>query len=209
MFYRPNHDAHGLKRNPFKALVAPRPIAWVSTLDGAGRPNLAPFSFFNAVAEAPMILMFAAYGKKAQEPLEKDTLRNVLETEEFVINVVPYALRDQMNATSAPYGAGEDEFEKAGLTKGQTFEVRAPRVAESPVSFECRFLTRTDLPSTDPTYTNGAVFGEVVGVHISDAVIQDGMVDITRYKPIARLGYMDYAVVDEVFTMPRPTMVER
>lgn len=209
MFYRPVVEAHGLKHNPFKALVAPRPIAWVSTVDGAGRVNLAPFSFFNGVAEAPPILMFAAYGKKAQEPLDKDTLRNVLETREFVINLVTYDLREAMNITAAPFAAGEDEFERAGLTKAASREVAPPRVAESPVAFECRFLTRTELPSTDPGYTNGAVFGEVVGIHIDDAVIRDGMVDVTLYRPLARLGYMDYTAVSEVFSMPRPTVAPK
>ena len=204
MFYRPSVEPHGLKHNPFKALVAPRPIAWVSTVDGAGRVNLAPFSFFNGVAEAPPILMFAAYGKKAQEPLDKDTLRNVLETREFVVSIVPFALKEAMNLTSAALAAGEDEFDAAGLTKARSREVAPPRVAESPVAFECKFLTRTELPSSDPNYSNGAVFGEVVGIHIDDAVIVDGMVDVTRYRPLARLGYMDYTSVEAVFSMPRP-----
>ncbi|MBX2853440.1 MAG: flavin reductase family protein [Rhodobacteraceae bacterium] len=204
MFYRPRDNDHGLKHNPFKALVAPRPIAWVSTLDSQGRANLAPFSFFNAVAEAPPILMFAAYGKKALEPLEKDTPRNVLETGEFVVNVVPAALKGQMNTSAAAYPAGVDEFEAADLTKADSLIVAPPRVAQSPVAFECKFLTRVELPSTNPAYVNGAIFGEVVGVHIADEVIADGRVDVTQYQPLARLGYMDYAVVDETFSMPRP-----
>ncbi|MEL6280644.1 MAG: flavin reductase family protein [Pseudomonadota bacterium] len=207
MFYRPAHDPHGLAHNPFKALVAPRPIAWVSTLDADGRANLAPFSFFNAVSEAPQILMFAAYGKKPAEDLNKDTLRNVLETREFVINVAPLALKDAMNASAAPYPAGVDEYERAGLTKAACEIVQPPRVAESPVAFECRFMQRVELPSPDPDYTNGLVLGEVVGIHIDDSVIKDGKIDIKSYKPLARLGYMDYAAISETFSMPRPQAV--
>ena len=204
MFYRPRDNDHGLKHNPFKALVAPRPIAWISTLDSQGRANLAPFSFFNAAAEAPPVLMFAAYGKKALEPLDKDTPRNVLETGEFVVNIVPAALKDQMNISAAAYPAGTDEFEAAGLTKAGSLMVAPPRVAQSPVAFECKFLTRVELPSSNPDYANGAIFGEVVGVHIGDEVIVEGKVDVTRYQPLARLGYMDYAAVAETFSMPRP-----
>lgn len=205
MYYRPMVEPHGLAHNPFKALVAPRPIAWVSTLDSAGRANLAPFSFFNAVAESPPILMFAAYGKKQSEPTEKDTPRNVIETGEFVVNIVPYALREAMNITAGPYAADVDEFEKAGLIKAPSREIKPPRVQDSPVSFECQFLTRTKLPSADPAYENGAIFGQVVGINIDDAVIKDGMVDIRLIRPLCRLGYMDYTSVVDVFDMPRPT----
>lgn len=205
MFYRPMIDGHGLRHNPFKALVSPRPIAWVSTLDSQGRPNLAPYSYFNAVAEAPPIVMIGPGGKKLEEPVEKDTLRNILETREFVVNIVPYALKDAMNTTAAPYAAGVDEYEAAGLEKAACELVAPPRVAASPVALECRFLTRVELPTANPEHSNNAVFGEVVGVHIDPDVIIEGKVDVTRYRPLARLGYMEYAVVNEVFTMPRPT----
>lgn len=208
MFYRPEIDPHGLKRNPFKALVAPRPIAWVATRDAEGRANLAPFSFFNAVADAPPILMIAAYGRKPAEPVEKDTVRNILATREFSVSVTPLALKDEMNQSSAAYAVGVDEFEQAGLAPAACVEIAPPRVAASPVAFECRFLTRTELPSTDPNTVNGAIFGQVVGVHIDDAVIVDGLVDVTRYQPLARLGYMDYTAVTEVFSMERPTAPE-
>ncbi|MEO1291421.1 MAG: flavin reductase family protein [Pseudomonadota bacterium] len=208
MFYRPATEPHGLRHNPFKALVAPRPIAWVSSVDANGVVNLAPFSFFNAVSEAPPILMFAAYGKKAGLAEEKDTLTNVLTTKEFVINIVPLALKDQMNTSAAPFPAEVDEFEAAGLTKAESSTVAPPRVAESPVTFECRFLTRTKLPSTRDDIDNGAVFGEVTGIHIADDVIVDGIVDVTLYKPLARLGYMQYTAVETAFDMPRPTTPE-
>ncbi|MEO1328829.1 MAG: flavin reductase family protein [Pseudomonadota bacterium] len=205
MFYRPGLDQHGLAHNPFKALVSPRPIAWVSTIDADGRANLAPFSFFNAVAEAPPILMIAPYGAPPEKSEGPDTLRNILETKEFVIHATPYALRDQMNVTAAQYPHGVDEFEAAGLTKAGSEIVKPPRIAEAPIAFECAFLTRTELPSERETMKNGAVFGQVVGIHIDDAVIVDGKVDVTRFRPLARLGYMDYASVDAVFDMPRPT----
>ena len=213
MFYRPADGRAGLQEaglahDPIKALVAPRPIAWVSTLDAAGRANLAPFSFFNLVAEAPPIVMFAPYGRKPEEDLEKDTLRNVLATEEFVVNVAPKRLKEAMNLTSAPFLAGEDEFAAAGLTPAPSREVGPPRVGESPIALECRLLFRTPLPSTRPDIENGVVFGEVLGVHIDDALVSEGKVDITAVAPLARLGYLDYAAVEEVFAMPRPARPE-
>ncbi len=208
MFYRPGHDDHGLAHNPFKALVSPRPIAWVSTVDAAGRANLAPFSFFNAVAEAPPILMIAPYGSKAGETDGPDTLANILETEAFVVNVVPLALKDAMNLSAAQFPRGVDEFQAAGLEKAPCEIVAPPRVAASPVAFECALHQWLELPSSNPAMRNGAVFGRVVGVHVDPSVIRDGRVDVTLYKPLARLGYMDYAAVESVFEMPRPTKPE-
>lgn len=208
MFYQPDPEAPrpaGLSHNPFKALVAPRPIGWISTVDADGRPNLAPYSFFNAVADAPPIVMFASNGAR---PVAggglKDTASNAAATGAFVVNVATYALRDAMNASSAPLAAGEDEFAHAGLTPAPSRVVAPPRVAESPAALECRVLKRIDLPTTDPARPNVVTFGEVVGVHIADDAIVDGRVDVGRYRPIARLGYMDYAVVDAVFGLDRP-----
>lgn len=204
MFYRPGLDDHGLPLDPFKALVVPRPIAWVSTLDAAGRANLAPFSYFNAVGAAPPVVMFAPSGPKAGRDERKDTLANVLETGEFVVNLVNWELRDAMNVTSCPFPAGEDEFDKAGLEKASSHVVAPPRVARAPAALECRFLTRTPLPSDDPDWDNGAIFGQVVGVHIRDDLLRDGRVDAALFQPVARLGYSDYAVVRETFRMARP-----
>ncbi|MCI4661587.1 MAG: flavin reductase family protein [Neomegalonema sp.] len=207
MFYRPGIDNHGLPHNPLKALIAPRPIAWVSTLSPGGVPNLAPFSFFNGVSEAPPIVMLAAYGFKAGTKDLKDTPSNILASGEFVVHSVPYALRDEMNASAAPYPAGVDEFEAVGLEKAPCELIAAPRIKAAPMALECRYLTRTVLPSTDPAYENAVIFGEVVGIHIDEAVLRDGMVDVTLYRPLARLGYMDYASTDAVFQMPRPMAV--
>ncbi|MBP7000532.1 flavin reductase family protein [Amaricoccus sp.] len=200
MFYRPGLDPHGLPHNPFKALVAPRPIGWISTLDARGRANLAPYSFFNAIAETPPMVMYASTGRKAGRDEAKDTVTNIRATGEFVANIVPWGLREAMNASSASLAAGVDEFAHAGLTPAPCRVVAAPRVAEAPASLECRAWKILDLPGAG----NTLVIGEVVGVHIDDAVLVDGMVDVTLYAPLARLGYRDYAAVRETFPMTRP-----
>ncbi len=209
MFYRPEARPDSLSFNPFKALVAPRPIAWVSSRDAEGRVNLAPFSYFNAVHDAPPILMIAPNGRKPDghgaEGEVKDTLRNILDTEEFVVSLVGRDQADAMNLSSAGFPHGTDEFEAAGVEKAPSMLVKPPRVASSPAAFECRLLTRVAFPTDDPAEEAGAVFGQVVGVHIDDAVIVDGRVDVTRYQPLARLGYRDYAAVTEVFELARPS----
>lgn len=199
MFYRPGLDPHGLPHNPFKALVAPRPIGWISTLDAEGRRNLAPYSFFNAFSDTPPMVGYASTGAKASGE-RKDTLANIRATGEFVVNIVSYALRDAMNASSAPLPAEADEFVHAGLTPAPCETVRAPRVAEAPAALECRLWRIVDLPGTG----NALALGEVTGIHIDDGVLRDGMVDVTRYNPMARLGYHDYAAVMEVFPLHRP-----
>ena len=205
MFYRPKDNDHGMRRNPFKALVSPRPIAWVSSQDGRGRANLAPFSYFNALNEAPPLLAISVNGVKPTPPHEKDTLRNILETREYAINLVSAALADAMNVSSAQFDAGVDEFEKAGLEKADCVEIAAPRVAASPASFECRLFKHIELPSWVPEARADLLIGEVVGVHIDESVIREGKVDVTTYQPLSRLGYMDYAKVDSVFQIKRPS----
>ncbi len=201
MFYRPGLDPHGLAHNPFKALVAPRPIGWISSIDAEGRANLAPYSFFNAIADTPPMVAYASTGEKGTPSERKDTLANIRATGEFVANVVSFALKDAMNLTSGPYPADADEFALAGLTPAPCRLVAAPRVAEAPAALECRLWRIVDLPGA----ANHLVIGEVVGVHIDPAVVVDGKVDVTRYQPVARLGYRDYAAVTEVFGMIRPT----
>lgn len=208
MFYTPDARPAALTRNPFKALVSPRPIAWVSTVDAEGRANLAPFSYFNAVNDDPPILMIAPHGPKPGDKGagggKPDTLANILATREFVVSLVGRAQADAMNATSAGFPAGADEFEAVGIEKAPCQRVRAPRVAASPAAFECRLITRVALPSNDPHSHVGAIFGEVVGIHIRDDVVRDGHVDVTVWSPLARLGYRDYASVDSVFALGRP-----
>lgn len=200
MFYRPGLDPHGLAHNPFKALVAPRPIGWISSLDVEGRANLAPYSFFNALADSPPLVMYASNGRKNGVDEGKDTLANLRATGEFVVNVVSYALRDAMNLSSGHYPAGEDEFARAGLTPLSCKVVAPPRVAGAPAALECRLWKVIDLPGE----ANAMAIGEVVGVHIDEAVLADGRVDVTRYQPLARLGYRDYAAVRNVFALNRP-----
>jgi len=202
MFYRPG-SAHGLPRNPFNQLVVPRPIGWISSLGADGHVNLAPFSFFNAVAYVPPQVMFATT-EPHREGGSKDSLRNVRETREFVANLATWELREAVNTTSAPAPGGVDEFELAGLTKAPSRVVRPPRVAESPVQLECVLTTTVELPTPDPDDPNTVVFGEVVGIHIADEMIVDGRVDVLRLDPIARLGYDQYTRVTDTFAMTRP-----
>ncbi|MEM9010170.1 MAG: flavin reductase family protein [Pseudomonadota bacterium] len=200
MFYRPGIDAHGLPHNPFGAIVAPRPIGWISTVDDACIANLAPYSFFNAVAYTPPMVMYSSTGAKLGAGERKDTLANIRATGEFVVNIVPEALRDAMNRSAQHAPAGIDEFAAAGLEKAPSTVVGAPRVAGAPAALECTLWQVVELPGGEST----VVFGEVVGIHIDDDAIVDGMVDPTRYRPLARLGYHDYAAVREVFAMRRP-----
>jgi flavin reductase (DIM6/NTAB) family NADH-FMN oxidoreductase RutF len=199
VFYSTDENKHGLKHNPFKALVAPRPIGWISTLSGEGVINLAPYSFFNGVSDVPPFVMFSSAGAK-------DSLRNIEQTGEFVCSLATYALKDQMNKTSAGVGPEIDEMKMAGLTPAASALVKPPRVAESPVALECTHHKTIPLPASETTQHDGyiMVIGRVVGIYVDDSVITDGLVDVTKIRPIARLGYMDYAVVDSVFSMERP-----
>lgn len=198
MFYDAVANTHGLQWDPFKALVSPRPIGWISTVGKSGVVNLAPYSFFNAVSTDPHFVMFSSGGRK-------DSQRNAEETGEFVCSLATYDLRDAMNRTSQHVGPDVDEMALAGLSPAPSTLVAPPRVAESPVAFECKYWRTVDLPGPDGgPGTHAIVLGQVVGVHIDDTVIADGKVDVTRLKPIARLGYGDYAVIDEVFELPRP-----
>lgn len=200
MFYRPMIDDHGLPHNPFKAIVSPRPIGWISTRGTDGSVNLAPYSFFNALADTPPMVMFSSTGAKPETGEVKDSLSNIRETGEFVVNIVSLALKDQMNATSGHYPAGENEFLRGGLTALDCALVAAPRVGEAPASLECRLWRIIELPGE----ANVMAIGEVIGIHIDDAVLHGGRFDVTRYTPLARLGYRDYASVREVFALDRP-----
>ena len=198
MFYDPRTEPHGLAHSPVNALVCPRPIGWVTTLTRAGTVNLAPYSFFNLVSGYPPVVMFSSGPKK-------DSQTNAEDTGEFVYNMATWGLREVMNASSAEFGAGESEPDKLGLEMVPSRAVKPPRVKRSPVHLECRYLKTVDLIGSDGKKNRSSiVIGEVVGIHIDDSLIAGGMVDITRARPIARLGYMDYCVVDEVFEMLRP-----
>jgi len=198
MFYDAVENSHGLPHDPFKALVAPRPIGWISTISKSGQVNLAPYSFFNGVSTDPNIVMFASGG-------HKDSLVNAEETGEFVCSLATYDLRDQMNQTSAALAHGENEMEFANIEAAPSKLVAPPRVAASPVALECKYIQTVEMPIKSKSGTiYHVVFGHVIGVYINDDVIIDGLVDVTKMRPLARLGYHDYSVVDEVFSIARP-----
>lgn len=204
MFYRPS-EGHGLPHDPFKALVVPRPIGWISSLDAEGRANLAPYSFFNGCGDNPPLVMFAQTGRKSRPEPIKDTIANVRATGEFACNVVSEALAEKMNLTSGTYPPEVDEFALAGLTPAPGVAVSVPHVAEAPAVLECRVVRiLDDLPSHAEHMFNVMVIGEVVGVHIRDEILREGRVDYTAFRPVARLGYMDYTTVREVWEMQRP-----
>jgi len=202
MFYEPK-DGHGLPRDPIKACVVPRPIGWISTLSTAGVANLAPFSFSNLVTSSPPMFMFCCNGAHLEGGV-KDSALNAEETGEFVYNMVTWETREAMNKTSASLGRAEDEFEVAGLTKAPSKLVKAPRVAEAPISLECRTWRSVELPAGSTDAHNVMVIGEVIGVHISNEVLEEGLVNIPQIRPFARLGYKDYSVVDKLVTLARP-----
>lgn len=194
---------HGLPHDPFKSCVAPRPIAWVSSIHPDGTVNLAPYSFFNALCSDPPMVMIAFNGYH-QHGGEKDTLYNIKASGEFVVNMVPLALKDAMNDTTANVAHEVDEFELAGLASEASELVKPPRVKQAPIHLECEFFEEIELPCSLPGSINRAIIGSVLGVHIRDEVLVDGLVDLSLIKPLARLGYMQYTAVDELFAMARP-----
>jgi len=198
MFYEVA-KGHGLPHDPFKALVAPRPIGWITTLSAKGETNLSPYSFFNALSDRPHIVGFSSEGMK-------DALAFAEETGEFVCNLATYDLREAMNATSAPLPRGQSELDHAGLTPAPCCLVRPPRVAESPVALECRHLKTVPLDPLDGTARYHLVLGQVVGIHIDDRFLVDGLVDTAAMRPIARAGYRDYFVgtPETRFSITRP-----
>lgn len=202
MFYDARKNDHGFANDPFKALVAPRPIGWISTLSADGKANLAPYSFFNAFAEAPHYVAFGT--GMGRDGRAKHTIANIEATGDFVLNLATCDLREAMNASSAHVPAGTDEFDLAKLTKAACRIVKPPRVAETPVAMECTWFKTIDLPADDGSITNWMVIGRVVGVHIDDRFIADGRVNTAAMKPIARLGYAEYATVNEAWRMRRP-----
>jgi flavin reductase (DIM6/NTAB) family NADH-FMN oxidoreductase RutF len=202
MFYDTRTGQHGLARNPFKACVVPRPIGWISTLSAEGVANLAPYSFFNGVAGEPPMVMFASNGRKPDGP--KDSITNCEATGEFVANMATWDLRDAMNLSSTPAPANLNEMELAGLAMAPSVLVKPPRVEAAPIHLECLHHQTVELPSDDPEGRNAMVIGRVIGIHIDESVLTDGLVDMAKVRPIARLGYMDYTRVDLVFSMLRP-----
>ena len=202
MFYDAAKRDHGLPQDPLKSLIVPRPIGWISSISPEGKVNLAPYSYFNAFAEQPH---YIAYGSGASRSGgNKDTLRNIEETGEFVMNLATYDLREAVNATSAHVPRGTDEFALAGLSKAASRLVKPPRVKESPANFECRLYQIVPLPGDDGEVGNHLVIGRVLGIHIDDRFIVEGRIDTVAMRPLARLGYSEYAAIGESFRMRRP-----
>ncbi len=199
MFYKPE-DGHGLPHNPFNAIVSPRPIGWISTRGADGSENLAPYSFFNAVAYVPPQVMFASTSSKPDRGDTKDSVSNIRDTGVFCVNVVEYAMRDVMNVSSGPWPREVDEFEKAGVERVACETIACSRVANAPANLECKLTQIVTLEGA----ANFAVFGEVVGIHLRDDCLVDGMFDVTTFNPLARLGYRDYTKVSELFSLKRP-----
>lgn len=206
MFYEPKNHDHGLSKNPFNSLVIPRPIGWISSVSRSGVFNLAPYSFFNAVCYRPPTVMFAGGAGKSDDG-NKDSVQNILATGEFVCNLATWDTRAQMNQSSASVEAEVDEIALTGLTPVDSRLVKAPRIAEAPVHLECKLIKTTSIPGWDKGDEYTVVFGEVIGIHIDDAMITDGgLLDIAKMMPIGRLGYNDYTRVDmdSIFSMNRP-----
>ena len=198
-----SHLRAGLKHSPWLGLVIPRPIGWISTLSAAGVPNLAPFSFFNAISSTPPMVMFCANASHSAGG-RKDSFINARDTGEFVHNVATEDLRLAVNKTSSPAPREVDEFELAGRTKAPCGRFKPFRVADLTVSIECRVLTLLEFPADEPADMNTMIIGKVVAIHIRDDLIVDGRVDPRRLRPLARLGYLDYSVVTDTFEMLRP-----
>lgn len=201
MFYQPDQDDHGLPFNPYKAIVVPRPIGWISTVSREGIVNLAPYSQFNNLGYDPPYVMFSANAFPGTGR-RKDSVRNAVDTGEFVVNMATYELREAVNVTSQFVGPGVDEAALARLEMIPCRLVKPPRVAASPVHLECKFHCTLTLPGNHFERVHHVVVGRVVGVHIrDDALTPDGKLDVLKIKPLARLGYFDYTTVDSLFTM--------
>ncbi|WP_285409934.1 flavin reductase family protein [Variovorax sp. efr-133-TYG-130] len=203
MYYEPGTIPHGLKHDPFKSCVVPRPIGWISTVDEHGNHNLAPYSQFQNVTFNPPIVMFAS--NQDSKGVRKDTVRNAEQSGEFVWNMATWDLREAVNISAQELPPEVDEFELAGLEKAPSRLVKAMRVKRSPIQFECKYLNTLRFPGNGPMGSADVVFGKVVAIHIADEVLDaEGLVDIVKVRPIARMGYFEYTSVDSKFSMVIP-----
>jgi flavin reductase (DIM6/NTAB) family NADH-FMN oxidoreductase RutF len=189
--------------DPLKAIVAPRPIGWVTTCSPEGVVNLAPYSFFNIISTKPHFVLFSSSSRKHSQ-------RNAEASGEFVFNLATYDLRTEMNITGSDHTEEISEADLAGLEMVPCRKVKPPRVARSPIALECIYNKTVDLvPASGKTSVNSLIIGEVVNVHIDDSVIVNSNIDMARIRPLARLGYMDYTSVDNIFTMHRVPVQQR
>jgi len=184
--------------DPFKGVVVPRPIGWISSVSKAGQVNLAPYSFFNGVQSVPRIVSFCS-------ETEKDAAAFAIESGEFAWSMATWALRDKMNLTSEGLPRGQSEFEHAGLATAPCRLIKAPRVAESPAAMECRVTQVVRVKDMGGKETGGVVvYGQVIGMHVDERFLKNGRFDLAAVRPIARCGYDEYTVVEKVFSMTRP-----
>jgi flavin reductase (DIM6/NTAB) family NADH-FMN oxidoreductase RutF len=200
MFYDTSTNDHGLPHDPFKAIVAPRPIGWISSMSAKGEINLAPYSYFNGASSKPPLVMFSSEGRK-------DSLTFIEETQEFVCNIAVFDLREAINKTSAAFERGINEMSEAGLEAAASRLVKPPRVAASPCALECRWLKTVSLHDLQGRLLdNHIVIGQVVGIYIDDRFIRDGLLDTAAMRPIARAGYHEYFVAtpETRFSLNRP-----
>jgi flavin reductase (DIM6/NTAB) family NADH-FMN oxidoreductase RutF len=203
MFYEPGKRDHGLPHDPFKSCVTPRPIGWISTISPDGISNLAPYSQFQNLTFDPPYVMFAANQTTAGR--RKDSVINAEETGAFIYNMPTFVLREAVNLSAQEVPPDVDEFDLAGVTKAPSRIVTPYRVAESPIQFECRYHQTLRLPGKGKMGTTDVVIGEVLGIHIQDEyILPNGKIDILTIKPLARLGYYDYTVVESIFEMVIP-----
>jgi flavin reductase (DIM6/NTAB) family NADH-FMN oxidoreductase RutF len=199
IFFEPkDRDRKLFPHDPFKGIIVPRPIGWISSMSKAGQLNLAPYSFFNGFNSWPQIVGFSSESVK-------DSASFAIESGEFVWSMATYALRDRMNATSAGLPRGESEFAYAGLATAPSTLVRPPRVAESPAALECKVTQVVRLLNTEEQEAGGTlVLGQVIGMHIDERFMKNGRFDLAAVQPIARCGYDEYTVIERVFSLKRP-----
>lgn len=203
MFYEPGKQPHGLPHDPYKSCVIPRPVGWMSTLSADGVANLAPFSQFQNLTFDPPYLMFSANHNTRGK--RKDTVNNVEATGEFVWNMATYALREAVNLSAQEVAPEEDEFELAGVSKAPSRLVKPPRVKESPVHFECAYHMTLRLPGNGIMGSANVIIGRVLGIHIDEEFLtDDGLLDVLKIRPIAKLGYYDYTSIENTFQMIIP-----
>ena len=203
MHYETKKNNHGLPHDPYKAIVAPRPIGWIGSQDIDGVRNLAPYSYFNGVSDNPHYVMFSSAGIK-------DSLRNIEQTRVFTASLATYKLFEQMNVSSVAADTEIDEFKLSGLKVRKAKYVDAPCVADSPAVLECELWQVIDLPHSSRKDNSGnyIVIGHVVGIYIDDSYITDGLFNTRMAEPLGRLGYMDYGVInaDNIFSKNRPEL---
>tara|TARA_B100000242_G_scaffold40027_1_gene23883 strand:- start:420 stop:1025 length:606 start_codon:yes stop_codon:yes gene_type:complete len=200
MFYQPKKNPFSI--DPYKSLIFPRPIGWISSIDKKGIVNLAPYSYFNAIADDPPQIMFVA-GASDRSSQKKDTLTNIMATKEFVVNFATSATRNQMNLSSKDIHKDDDEFVLTKLKKRKSRLVKVPSVANSPVNLECKLLKSIKLKSSSRKFST-MVMGEVIGIYIKDSFIVKGRVNSAAMRYVARMGYSEYTTVSSKFKMKRP-----